>query len=80
LVAAPAMACETAGGPYDRALREEYAEVNRRYEAARAEAAKSIEAGSAAAVEVWRQRLETLEARAAQLRMMQIDALRGCTP
>jgi hypothetical protein len=78
MITAPAMACETAGGRYDRELRAEYDQVRRQYDAARAGVIKSIEDGSEGAAESYQQRVVALEARAAQLRMMWIDAQRGC--
>jgi hypothetical protein len=78
MTAAPAMACETAGGPHDRALEAEYDQVRRQYDTARAGVIKSMEDGSEAAAEIYQQRVVALEARAAQLRMMWIDAQKGC--
>jgi hypothetical protein len=78
MVATPARACETAGGRYDQELRTEYDQVRRQYDTARAGVIKSIEDGSEAAAEIYQQRVVALEARAAQLRMMWIDAQKGC--
>jgi hypothetical protein len=76
MIAAPgARACEIAGGPYDRALRAEYDQVTREYNAAWA---KIFKTNNLLLAQSLRQRADTLEARAAQLRMMQIDAQRGC--